>query len=78
MNIVKKSLPRRKHAGRKAKYPFVNLNIGDCLEIEAKENIKKLSRSVSASLSQWKSYNNMKWKTAVRVEGDLICVYRIS
>lgn len=64
--------------GRDKKYDFSELKPGDCMTINAEFNIVKFRHNVSTALYQWKKYNGLNWKTAVRIENDSIFVYRIN
>lgn len=68
--------------GRDNKYPFKELRIGSCMTFPPPDseipNISKFRSRISTALYQWKKYNGHKWKTAVRIEGENVLVYRIS
>ena len=67
--------------GRDPKYAFNMLEkgAGYCLVIPLEGlDPHALRQKVSTALYQWKKYNSISWKTAVRLEGNNVSVYRIS
>ena len=79
MEIVKQEFKGEKpETGRPNKYPFADLGVGDCLKIPVENNANKERKKVSTAFHGWRKYNDkLDWVTAVTVEGETICVYRL-
>lgn len=74
MEIVVKSPPKRS-AGRKKKYPFQELQVGQCLVIKD-QSLSDYKRVHSAAYAFRKRENYMHWTLIVRFDGGCISVYR--
>lgn len=65
--------------GRPSRYPFRDLTPGHKLIIPIEpDNLFAQRNKIGSAIYQFKKQNRLDWKTAVRVEGDNICVYRIA
>lgn len=66
--------------GRPSTYPFKELLPGHKLIVphDNEPDLEYLRKKIGSALYQYKKSNNLKWKTAVRIELGNISVYRIS
>ena len=84
MEIKKEEFTGEIGRGREPKYPFAELQEGDCLTIEVGKDIDpKAERArVSNAFYGWRKYNSKTdWVTAVRLEENdgkkVVKVYRM-
>lgn len=78
MIIKKREYTGSLRMGRPAKYPFSELEAGDCLEVEPNEDMKLDIARVKSALKQYiRNNSTTDWKVKVIEEEGLICVYRI-
>lgn len=73
MQIVKES--PKDGRGRKSKYPFSSLLVGDCLKIPA--DTVGAYRNISTAIYHFKKRRAVKWETTVRFDGKEVSVYRL-
>lgn len=75
--IVIESPPAKGRRGRVSKYPFSELNPGECLKISGIKNTDG-HRNIMSCLAQFKKYNGLTWQTTTSYDGnDIVSVYRI-
>lgn len=75
MEIIQK-LPPNKTIGRKKKYPFQDLLVGECLVIQ-NQSVDDYKRVSSAAYAFRRREKYMHWTFTVRLEGNNVSVYRI-
>lgn len=69
-----------KTIGRPLFYPFDQLNAGQKLTIEPKNNedLKELRKKIASSLFHYKRNNGFTWLSVTRTEAGNIVIYRLN
>jgi len=77
MNITKKKY-KGQPLGRPKKYEFSDLKVGYVMYFKPDiGDIQAYKKRVGNALRQWKFRSGTNWRTAVKVEGDVVGVYRL-
>jgi hypothetical protein len=63
------------HRGRRPKYPFARMQVGDCFYVPLKE--VKSANVLASSARQWAKRNNSDRKFVTRVVGDIVGIWRV-
>lgn len=63
-------------AGRRSKYPFAEMKVGDCFYIPLKQ--VNSQNAVASAARQWTKRNSKDWKFVSRVVGDRIGLWRVA
>lgn len=61
--------------GRRPKYPFANMEVGDCFYVPARDI--RSANVLASSARQWAHRNGKDWKFATRVVGDMVGIWRV-
>ncbi len=62
--------------GRRSKYPFAQMKVGECFYVPIQE--LKSKNALAAAARQWASRNSKDRKFATRVVDDLVGIWRIT
>jgi hypothetical protein len=62
--------------GRRSKYPFAQMKVGDCFYVPVKD--LKSKNALAAAARQWASRNSRDRKFATRVVDELVGIWRIA
>lgn len=74
--IITQELPTEKLPGRPSKYPFNQMQPGDCLTI--KDQSKAQYLNAVTAMYNFKRRNGLTWKTQVRFDNNTTSIYRLS
>ena len=61
--------------GRRTKYPFDQMKVGDCFYIPLKE--LKSANVLASSARQWAKRNNRNFRFVTRVIDDMVGIWRV-
>jgi hypothetical protein len=62
-------------SGRRAKYPFADMKVGDCFYVPALE--AKSPNVLAAAARQWAKRNGKSWKFAARETAGMVGIWRV-
>jgi hypothetical protein len=62
-------------SGRRAKYPFADMEVGDCFYVPASE--AKSPNVLAAAARQWAKRNGKSWKFAARETAGMVGIWRV-
>lgn len=74
LKIYRDPVPQTR-SGRRPKYPFAQMNVGECFYVPTTE--VKSPYVLSASARQWARRNGRPWKFVARQVGDMIGIWRV-
>jgi hypothetical protein len=74
MRIIKESVTAAK-SGRPLKYPFENMQPGDCLKI--KDISVSTYNNISSAAHHFRRKKKPDWKFSVRLNNNQISLYRV-
>lgn len=63
------------HQGRRTKYPFAQMKVGDCFYIPLSE--LKSPNVLASSARQWAKRNNENRRFVTRIVGDMVGIWRV-
>jgi len=69
---VQKNIPIPNTKGRKMKYPFPDMNIGDSFEVDG---VKK--NTVLGAATSWAKRNKKKWEFTIRFVNNKTRIWRV-
>jgi hypothetical protein len=75
LRIYHDPMPRAHH-GRRSKYPFAQMRVGDCFYVDRRE--LRHSNGLSAAARQWAKRNSKDWRFVCRVGGDRVGIWRVA
>ena len=61
--------------GRRTKYPFPQMNVGDCFYVSLRE--VKSPNVLASSARQWAKRNNRNCRFVTRIVGDMVGIWRV-
>lgn len=74
LKIYRDPVPQAR-SGRRSKYPFAQMEVGECFYVPAKE--VKSPNVLAASARQWARRNGRCWKFVARQVDDMVGIWRV-